>query len=225
MPSLPLSLAGGLSQAGSLGREAASRVAGAPELVASLAGSTRPKKLRFRIVILRDETGGPVVEEEDVGEALEEANRVLRDEAAVALVPLDGRFVEVADAPAPRAALDSPCTDSGLWRTDLGAAGRYFRAHRRRGRVGQGSPITVFVVRDVVGKCGCSLGPLGDYVTIDPDGLRTRTRRILAHELGHSCGLRHVSDEANLMRARSPGEHLTRWQRAVLRSSRHVTYA
>ena len=224
MPPLPLALAGGLSQAGAFGREAVSRVAGAPELVASLAGSTRPKKLRLRIVVLRDEDGRPVVEETDVRAALEEAVRVLRAEVAVALVPLDGRFVDVADAPAPRAALDSPCTDSGLWRTDLGAAGRYFRAHRRRGRVGQGSPLTVFVVRDVVGKCGCSLGPLGDYVTIDPVGLRRGTRRILAHELGHSCGLRHVGAEDNLMRARAPGERLTRWQRAVLRSSRHVTY-
>jgi hypothetical protein len=81
----------------------------------------------------------------------------------------------------------------------------------------------VFVVRDVVGKCGCSLGPLGDYVTVDRDGLGG-TRRILAHELGHSCGLRHVGGEGNLMRPRNPGERLTRWQRAVLRSSRHVTY-
>jgi hypothetical protein len=78
-------------------------------------------------------------------------------------------------------------------------------------------------VHDVVGKCGCSLGPFGDYVTIDAGGLGG-TRRILAHELGHSCGLPHTSREGNLMRPRSPGERLTRLQRAILRGSRHVTY-
>jgi len=87
-----------------------------------------------------------------------------------------------------------------------------------------GAPLTVFVVRDVVGKCGCSLGPFGDYVTVDAEGLGGRTRRILAHELGHSCGLRHKRDERNLMRPKGPGEELTAWQTAVFRSSRHVTY-
>ena len=224
MPRLPLPVAGGLSQARSLGRAAAGRVAGAPELALSLRGSTRTKRLRVRVVILRDEEGRPVVDEEDVQPALAEARRVLREAADVEVIPLDDGFVEVAEGPAPKVALDAPCSDSGLWRTDLGPAGSYFRARRRRGRIGRGAPLTVFVVRDVVGKCGCSLGPLGDYVTIDRDGLRSRTRRILAHELGHSCGLRHVSGEDNLMRARAPGERLTGWQRAVLRSSRHVTY-
>jgi hypothetical protein len=222
---LPVALAGGLSQAGSLAHEGVSRAIGLPELLASLAGWRQAKKLRVRIVVLRDEEGKPIVEADDVREALEEAQRVLTSEAAVSLVPPGGRFVDIGDVPAPRAALDSPCTDAGLWRTDLGAAGRYFRERRLRGRPGRGAPLTVFVVRDVVGKCGCSLGPLGDYVTIDPAGLSTTTRRILAHELGHSCGLRHVGDEGNLMRPRGPGERLTRWQRAVLRSSRHVTYA
>ena len=129
--------------------------------------------------------------------------------------------------PAPAAALDAPCTSQGLWRTDLGPAGGFFRGLRIRGGlrfIGRGAPLTVFVVRDVVGKCGCSLGPLGDYVTVDAEGLGGRTRRILAHELGHSCGLRHKPDERNLMRPKGPGEELTVWQTAVFRSSRHVTY-
>ena len=222
---LPVAVVGGVSQAGSLVHEGVSRVLGFPELVASLAGWRRPKKLRLRVVVLRDEEGRPVVEEGDVRDALEEAQRVLRTTAGVSVIPLSGRFVDIGDVPAPRTALDSPCTDSGLWRTDLSAAGRYFRERRLRGRFGRGAPLTVFVVRDVVGKCGCSLGPLGDYITIDRSGLHSPTRRILAHELGHSCGLRHIRDETNLMRPRGPGEHLTRWQRAVLRSSRHVTYA
>jgi hypothetical protein len=218
---LPLAAVG---QAGSLAREVVSRLVGVPELVGSLAGVRRAKKLRVSVQILRA-GGAPVVAVDEVREALDEANRVLEREANVRLVPAGDTLVRVRDDVAPSEALDSPCTDLGLWKADLGPAGRYFRPLKIGGSLGRGAPVTVFVVRDVVGKCGCSLGPLGDYVTIDPRGLHGTTKRILAHELGHSCGLRHVGGEDNLMRPRQPGDRLTRWQTAVLRSSRHVTYA
>ena len=221
---LPLAVGGGVHQAGSLLRAVASRIVGVPDLVASLAGSRRTKQLQVKIVILRDERGGPVVSAADLDEAVSEAQRVLEREAATRLVPVDDALITIADEPAPTKALDAPCTDNGLWRTDLGPAGPYFRRLRLRGSVGRGAPITVFVVRDVVGKCGCSLGPLGDYITIDPSGLGGRTRGILAHELGHSCGPRHKRDPDNLMRPRGQGEHLTRWQRAGLRRPRPVPY-
>jgi hypothetical protein len=163
------------------------------------------------------------VGEAELDDALADARAIFADEASVEVVPVDEGLLAVAGGSAPAAALDAPCSDSGLWRADLGPAGSYFRPRAARGAgIGRGAPVTVFVVRDVVGKCGCSLGPLGDYVTIDPRGLELR--RILAHELAHSCGLAHRSAEGNLMRPRAPGPELTAWQRAVLRSSRHVTY-
>ena len=215
--------AAALAQAGSLAREAIDRLLALPELALTLAGRRAPKRLRLRVVILRDEAGDPVVAEQAVDAAIADARRVFAGEAGVDLVPLESALVAVADGRAPLAALDAPCSDSGLWRTDLGPAGPYFRRLAARGGgIGRGAPVTVFVVRDVVGKCGCSLGPLGDYVTIDPRGLEVP--HILAHELAHSCGLAHRNGEGNLMRARAPGAHLTAWQRGVLRSSRHVTY-
>ncbi len=221
-------LAGVLSQGGSLVREMGNRILGIPDLAVTLAGLRPEKKLRIRIVVLRDGDGRPVVAEDELAAALAETRRVLAREAGVSLAALDGALVVTLDDLAPPAVLDAPCTDNGLWKTDLGPAGRYFRRrlarHPLRTVVGLGAPVTVFVVRDVVGKCGCSLGPLGDYVTIEPRGLAAGTLRILAHELGHSCGLRHTSRENNLMRPRGQGEHLTRWQQAVLRSSRHVTH-
>ena len=217
-------LSGSLSQLGSLGHEAVSRLVGAPELAGVLGTERRQKLLRLRIVVLRDENGDPVVGERDLEAAIAETKRVLAREAGVRVVPLDERLVVTSDERAPGAALDAPCTEQGLWRTDLGPAGRYFRHLRARHGLGPGAPVTVFVVRDVVGKCGCSLGPLGDYVTIDPTALRGSAVRILAHELGHSCGLRHSSLPDNLMRPRGQGERLTGWQRKVLRTSRHVTY-
>ena len=216
-----------LFQLASLLREAGSRILGLPDLVGSFAGVRLRKKLRLRLVVLRDAQGMPVVPEHDVEEALAEARAVLAQEAQIDIVPVGERLIDSPDEPSPPHALESPCGDQGLWRTDLGPAGAFFRARlassSRASPLGYGAPVTVFVVRDVLGKCGCSLGPLGDYVTIDRGGLG-RGNRILAHELGHSCGLRHRREEDNLMRPRRPGERLTRWQQAVFRTSRHVTY-
>ena len=80
------------------------------------------------------------------------------------------------------------------------------------------------MVRDVLGKAGCSLGPLVDYVTVDMGALKSRTRRVLVHELGHACGLPHSGAAENLMLPKRMGERLQPWQVAVLRTSRHVSY-
>ena len=224
---MPLPLAAGSLQGLSLLRAGVNRVIGLPDLLASLAGLRPSKRLRLQVILLRDEEGEPVAPLAEVEAALAETARVLELAARTRLVPTGDSLVVTADGPAPAAARDAPCTSQGLWRTDLGPAGGFFRGLRIRGGlrfIGRGAPLTVFVVRDVVGKCGCSLGPLGDYVTVDAEGLGGRTRRILAHELGHSCGLRHKPDERNLMRPKGPGEELTAWQTAVFRSSRHVTY-
>lgn len=220
-------LAAGATQSLSLVRELLSRVVGAPDFVASLAGARHEKKLRLRILVVRGSDGQPIASVEEVEAALGESLRVLEGEAQTSVVPADGALVALMDQPAAPEALDAPCSTNGLWRTDLGPGGRWFRANRFRAGyrfLGRGAPLTVFVVHDVVGKCGCSLGPFGDYITIDANGLAGGTRRILAHEVGHSCGLPHSSREGNLMRPRGPGERMTRLQRAVFRGSRHVTY-
>lgn len=220
-------LAAGSTQGLSLLREVLTRVVGLPDFVGSLTGAARRKKLRLRIVVLRDADGRPVASESDLETALTETGRVLEREAQVELVGADGALVTTLEGAAPPEALDAPCSKNGLWRTDLGPGGRWFRANRFRGGyrfLGRGAPLTVFVVHDVVGKCGCSLGPFGDYITIDASGLSGGTKRILAHELGHSCGLPHSSRDDNLMRPRGPGEKLTNLQRAAFRGSRHVTY-
>jgi hypothetical protein len=216
-----------LLQAASALKEAGNRVLGLPAFVAGLAGAKADKKLRLRVVILRDGDGNAVASEDEIRPAVIEAQRVLGG-AGIAVVPAGPRPIETLVERAPPEALDPPCADQGLWRADLGPAGDFFRkriARHPAGTItGYGAPITVFVVRDVRGKCGCSLGPLGDYVTIDRGGLSGRTKRILAHELGHSCGLPHSKERENLMWPSSPGERLSRVQRAVFRSSRHVTY-
>jgi hypothetical protein len=213
----------GLAQAANILRETVQRLLGLPELAGTLAGSRRRRSLRVRVLILRDETGKPVATPEDVEPALAEARRVLLEQAAIELLPVVDPIVTTLEVPAPPAALDSPCAE-GSWRADFGPGGAFFRRFSaRRGANGAGAPITVFVVRDVLGKAGCSLGPLVDHVTVDMTALTGRTRRVLVHELGHACGLPHSRAAENLMLPKRMGERLQPWQAAVLRGSRHVT--
>jgi hypothetical protein len=220
----PFLLATGFTQGLNVLRETGNRVVGIPELAGSLAGSRRPKMLRIRVVILRDEQGRPVAGAEDVEPSLAEARRVLRESLAIDLVPAAEPVVRTLETPAPAAALDSPGAE-GSYRADFGPGGAFFRRHHELGGItGSGTPITVFVVRDVVGKAGCSLGPLVDHVTVDMSALTGRRLRVLAHELGHACGLPHSSAAENLMLPKGMGDRLQAWQIAVFRSSRHVTY-
>ena len=213
----------GLAQAANVLRETGHRLLRTPEVVGTLAGSRRPRLLRVCVLILRDERGKPVAAPADVEPALAEARRVLREQAAVELLPALEPVVTTLEVAAPSTALDSPCAE-GSWRADFGTGGAFFRRFAvRPGRDGGGAPVTIFVVRDVLGKAGCSLGPLVDYVTVDMTALTGRTKRVLAHELGHACGLPHSRAAENLMLPSRMGERLQPWQVAVLRSSRHVT--
>ena len=220
----PLALAAGLTQGANVLREAGNRLVGIPEIAGSLAGSRRPKKLRIRVAILRDEQGRPVATAGDVEPSVAEARRVLREALAIDLLAAAEPLVRTIDEPAPANALDSPCAE-GSYRADFGDGGAFFRRYLEPGRLtGSGGPITVFVVRDVLGKAGCSLGPLVDHVTVDMTALTGRRLRVLAHELGHACGLPHSNAAENLMLPSRMGDRLQPWQAAVFRSSRHVTY-
>lgn len=116
----------------------------------------------------------------------------------------------------------------GALYNEYGEAGEYF-AKNTAGwgwlRMNLYFPVTIFIVRDISGKIGCSLGPLTDYVTLSIKGVASEST--LAHELGHCCGLLHRDNEIdNLM---YPGgsranNNITGWQKYVVRTSRHCTF-
>lgn len=196
-----------------------------PDLFLTLVGVKPVKKLRLRIVILRDERGLPVARNEEVLPVYEEARRVLARSARVLIEPAGWQVVTAPHA-APKAALDVRCSD-GAWQDDLGEAGNFFRSLMAKTALGTitgyGAPVTVFIVRSISSHNGCSLGPLTDYVTVEAKILKS-TRRLLVHEVGHACGLWHSQAEDNLMLAQGPGEQLKTWQAAIVRTSRHVSY-
>ncbi len=222
-------MAGLFRQLFNLLKEVLNRVVKFPELLLTLAGMRFQKRLKLRIVVLRDERGLPLVSNEEAQPAFEEARRIFARMAGVTVEPAEWPVVTAPHA-APKAALDVHCTDGalrGAWRDDVGQAGAFFRglmATTTAGTlIGYGAPVTVFIVRSISTHNGCSLGAATDYVTMEA-GMLKNTRRLLVHEVAHACGLWHSNRPNNLMIPRGPGEELTTWQAAVLRTSRHVTY-
>jgi hypothetical protein len=199
---------------------AACLLRGLPDAARVLAGAQRPRALRVRPVVLRDEAGRPAVDPALLAGAVVLAARVLRSQAGVRVVTSAPVLL---DAAAPEQALRPGCGRTAA-AEPFTAAGAFFRRHAALGAV------TVFGVADVApgrGKAGCSLGPFARYVVVDGSGLSaTDDARALtvAHELGHACGLPHLGAGDSLMRPGPRGRRprLARWQRALLRTSRHV---
>jgi hypothetical protein len=183
-----------------------------------------PKKLRLHIFILSDQTG-PMVNPGDLTPAIDFARRVLKDRFNVKLRAYGETMVEVITEPAPAAALDVKC-GAGALGEEFGEAGEFFAKHLAGWNaipVSLTFPVTVIVVRDVKDKQGCSLGPLADYVTIDPSGVKSAST--LAHEVAHACNLWHSGSKSNLMWPdANRGDQVKWFQKNLLRSSRHVTY-
>jgi hypothetical protein len=205
-------------------RETVKRTLGLLELGATMAGVRPYKQLRLRVVILRDEDGQALCAPEDCTASIDAARDIFSRQAHVKVMNAEP-LVAVVPEPAPARALNVHC-DDGAWQEDMDAAGAYFRhlcaGTTGRKLLGYGAPVTVFIVRDISNKGGCSLGPLTDYVTLEA-GMLARATTLLAHEVAHACGLWHSKNKDNLMYPVGPGSELAGWQVALLRNSRHVT--
>jgi len=217
------------------------------DFILTLLGIMPEKRLKLCVIIQLDESGNPVASDAQVMTYLQMAIDVFKSEPNVRVLPL-GPFVyssafqdtpKASDdyyttmtSPSSAKTLDVNCGGQGL-ADDLGPAGsrfnyemgRYCFWGNFRRLIGYGSPIAAFTVRRFTGgDIGCSMGPLADYVLVD---FSARSPRTLPHEMGHACNLWHESDASNLMTKTSDGgtgTNLSRWQKALLRSSRHVTY-
>jgi hypothetical protein len=182
------------------------------------------KKLRVQIFILADQNG-PVVTEAALKPAIDFARVTFKDRLNVKLLPYGKNMIEIIKEPAPTSALNVGCGWSGLGQ-EFGQAGEYFNSHLagwNAAPVALTFPVTVFVVSDVAGKSGCSMGPLTDYVTLDPNGVANPST--MAHEIGHACNLWHSGTQSNLMYKHSNRGDKVKWfQKNLFRSSRHVVY-
>lgn len=226
-----------IGQAIDVAKTIGNRLVGLIDFGLGYIGILPAKKLRLRIVILHDETNSPLATPNDVSSTLEFAKSIFKNQANVNIIAADGVFVETLGHAAPTAALDVGC-GFDAWKEEMGEAGDLFGRRTARSMsgilTGYAAPVTAFIVRDVRDVKGCSLGPLTDYVTLGLDGLSNSNpnddvsppSKWLAHEVAHACGLWHGSyGSSNLINPdEGSGIELTRFQRNMLRNSRHVTY-
>jgi hypothetical protein len=220
------------------------RIIGIPDLILSLFGVLIPKKMRVRVTILRDVDGKALFADDElpqadkdlelqvVQDAVDLLKEVFEEEANIRVLSAGDETIDIASGPAPSYALNVPC-GFDLFKEGLSRAGAYYRKvayFDMKGLLtGYGQSITAIVVKDIVGKRGCSLGPLTSYLVIDKEGFATSpiTPRAstLAHEMGHQNGLWHRPSKSNLMlKGNERGTNLSRWQRAWIRDSRYVTF-
>lgn len=183
------------------------------------------KKLRLRIIVMRDQDGVPVITPDELVPAIRSAQQTFKIQLNIDMVAYGASMIECMTAPAPNAALDVHC-NCGALKDEFGRAGAFFAQHLAGWKaipISPGFPLTVFIARSIEGKLGCSIGPLADYVTLSPDG--ARTPGTLAHEIGHACGLWHSKQSSNLMyQYITQGEKMQWWQKNLFRNSRHVVY-
>jgi len=178
------------------------------------------KKLRIKIVILQDPQANPVVSPADLDTAIEFAKRSFKKNFNTSLLPYKSGqpFAEVLQRKAPYEVLYTKGSIGALWE-EFTITGSFFASNLS----GLFYPITAFIVLDIDHASGCSLGPLSDYVTLDPGGAKNVST--LAHEIAHVCGLWHLPSKSNLLwRTFSRGDEVKWWQKNIFRSSRHVTY-
>ncbi len=216
------------------------------DFLGSLVGVLPEKKMRVCTIILRDELGDPVDTRENLVPQLQNVVDIYKREANIRVIPsapfqFDSAFgdPEVATEDWVHVqgrgsnnpdVLDVPC-DGGILTRDLGTAGGQFEliasteCFYSNGRrvIGYGAPIIVFIVRSVGSGGGCSLGPLTDYVVVERG--RGPDSGTIAHEIGHACNLLHADDPSNLMNPDRSGNQLTRFQVAMVRASRHVSFS
>ena len=178
------------------------------------------KKLRINIVILQDHQANPVVSPADLDTAIEYTKRSFKKNFNTRLLPhKSGQpFAEVLQKKTPYEVLYTKGSIGALWE-EFTITGSFFASNL----CGSFYPVTAFVVLDIDHASGCSLGPLTDYVTLDPNGAKNAST--LAHEIAHACGLWHLASKSNILwRTSGRGDEVKWWQKNIFRSSRHVTY-
>jgi hypothetical protein len=183
------------------------------------------KKLRYHVFILSDQKG-PLINPGDLAASIDFFTKTFKERFNVKVMAYGKPEIEIIKNPAPAAALDVSC-GGGAFSNEFGEAGEFFAEHIAGWNaipISLTFPITIFIVRSMVGADGCSLGPLTDYLVMTPSAVSELN--VMAHEVGHSCNLWHSGSKSNLMwKDPSRGNDVKWFQKNLVRSSRHVQYA
>lgn len=222
-----------------------SQFVGLLDAAAGLIGLRPIKHLRLEVIILMRPGRTLTVAPAATGPLLAQTETIFRTRADVKV----HTTLHQVNTPSPEGALTIGTEIDpffGLLGEDLTEAGLYFQTTITEKlwqdnpwfAIRVGAPIVVFVVEEVQGSyAGCAAGPVIDYICVEGRTFAGSDMTLIAHEMGHALGLLHdkvtdcdSGDVTNLMYCKSGrsgqsrGSNLSPFQRAVVRSSPHVTY-
>jgi hypothetical protein len=200
--------------------------------VGDLIGIRPQKYLKLKVYILLNQNSAPVQQKKEVKRWLTETIKIFEDRANVQVYKGDeDNFIDVTFPEAPTYALNPEC---GFF-VGFGEAADYYESYidnnygvdasfwgQLKNWLGYGEGIFVFIVVDIPGKNGCAFPFYHDFCVVIREPMTTT----MTHEIGHMCGVPDSGRRHNLMNSNRDDmeSRLTRWQIAVLRNSKYVTY-
>lgn len=211
-------------------QELAWRAASFFDALGSLLGIQPVKHARLKVFVLYDEndsTQTPVVPLATAEQWVHVARNVFKDRMNISLHPhkgAKGTFVHL--LPAPTFVLTGPPCDFAAGFRDRAD---WYEEQTTDTVFGYGGTMYAFVVKtlDIKSKTnlnGCAWPWIHNFCLVDANKPKPTT---LAHEMGHLCGVfPHSPADHNLMN-KDRGDmdsKLQRWQMAVIRTARYVTY-
>ena len=213
-------LLGVVSVGGGFLEEFFGRFFGLPGLFLDLIGIRPKKKLRLRFLILANQFG-PLVPPANLQETFKLTKRIYDEQADIKVIQSDTSIAYGA----PEGALEvtTPIMNNI---GHFGEVGAYF--HGLSGLGFFTRRLSVIIVNTIDGNQGRAYWAAGNFVIIEKrffdDPKDTTT--LVAHEIGHACGLiLHRDKKENLMyRNHKRGEKLDRWQSSIVRGSKFVWY-
>ncbi len=185
-----------------------------------LIGLRFKKQLRLRFIILLDENATELIPQENLGETLKITKRILDEQADIEIIQTGvliagGAPIGALDVTSPTGSFFELWSEVGAYFNSLAGIGLFTRR------------LSVIIVRTMEVHNGRSFGPMVNFVLVekqyfeDPKNQAT----IVAHEIGHACGLLHRKPKENLMHQPDDRrEKLSRLQSSVMRGSRFVWY-
>lgn len=204
-------------------------ILGIPEFLLCMLGIRIRKHLHACVTVLAGRDGTPVVSDAQVDRVLEEATRIISNRFNVQIHIHGRKMVRVSEDN-----LDvTACNASQLFSSEAfdltneanGAFGDLFGCSNNPLDINLNplaDVLDIIFIRDIRegDDVGCHI-PGTDYVIVD----QSASGLVLAHEIGHTGDLWHVSETKNLMNHSVRQDDVHNWQRCLFRRSRFVQYS
>ncbi len=196
------------------------RLLALPEFLCSILGFTPNKVLNIRVLILKKENSS-VSNSNIIEHWIKTTSKILESECHILLKVIDIESFETNEQ-----ALESSCKFKSAFSKNAKIYAKllsnFYKSETIFERFGYGAPLNVIVTKSFKSaNDGCAIPLITNYVVLTYDAATTT----LTHEISHIAWLGHKALKSNIMnRFQNRGTHFTRFQKAMLRTSRYVSW-